>query len=493
MRVDLRVAGGLAGTILALLAAPLAATGAVALYYGEAVVPFLLPAVGCLTVGGGLARLGGDDLGVREAYLLVATAWLLVGLVGAIPFLLAGEGTLATPVDALFESMSGITTTGATVILDFDAYSRSILLWRAVLQWIGGLGILVLAVALLSELSIAGAQLMERESQTQDLTKLTPRVRETATLLGGLYAALTAAVVAALFGLGLVGLAPDMTLYDAVAHAFTSISTAGFSPRAESIGAFSPAVQWLLIPVMLLGATNFVLLYYLVQGDPTRLRESEEFRAYLGLVAVTTALVAGLLAAEGRYPALESLRHGLFQVVSILTTTGYATVDFTVWSVGAKHLLFLCMFVGGMAGSTTCSVKTVRWLVVAKGVRRDLFTELHPEAIRPIRLSGSVVDEETIRDIYGYVLLTLLLFAVATVYLVTETGRSGPAVDEFEAMGTVAATFLNIGPAFGVAGPYGSYQPYSRPTKLVLTVLMWVGRIETIPVLVVLTPSFWTA
>jgi trk system potassium uptake protein TrkH len=493
MRVDLRTVGGIAGVTLELLAVPLAATGAVALYFGEPLVPFLGPAAGCLVLGGLLSRLGAGDLGIREAYLVVAGTWLVVGVVGAIPFLLAGGGVLTTPVNALFESMSGITTTGATVIVDFDAHSRSIMLWRGVLQWMGGLGILVLAVALLSELSVAGAQLMERESQTSDVTRLTPKLRRTVGLLGGLYVALTALQVLALLGLQAVGLASEMTLYNAVTHALTTVSTAGFSPEPASLGAFSPAVQWVVVLFMLLGATNFVLLYHVVDGDVARLRNSEEFRFYLGIVAGATALVVTLLVLDRTYGGLDAVRHSLFQVVSIVTTTGYATVDFDLWSTAAKHVLFLCMFVGGMAGSTTCSIKTVRWLVVVKAIRRDLFTEIHPEAVSPVRVSGNAVDEGTVRDIYGYVLLTLLLFALATVYVVTDAARGGPAITEFDAMGTAAATFLNIGPAFGVAGPYGSYEPYSRGTKLLLTLLMWVGRIETIPVLVVLTPSFWTS
>jgi trk system potassium uptake protein TrkH len=491
MRVDSRAVGGLAGTVLALLAAPLAVTAGVALWFGESLLPFLLPAAGCLLLGTPLTRIGHRQLGLREAYLVVATVWLLVGVVGAVPFLIAGEGSLANPVNALFESMSGITTTGATVILDFGAYSRSVLLWRGVLQWLGGLGILILAVALLSELRVAGAQLMERESQTQDLRKLTPKIRETARLLGVLYIGLTALLVVVLLGLRLVGLAPEMDLYAAVAHALTTVSTAGFSPRPESLGAFSPAVQWVVTLFMLLGATNFVLLYHVTQGDLARLRDSEEFRFYLAVVAGAAAIVTGFLLVDDAYPALEALRHGTFQVVSIITTTGYATVDFDLWSVGAKHVLFLCMFVGGMAGSTTCSIKTVRWLVVVKGTRRDVFTEIHPDAIKPVRVSGAVVDEGTVQDIYGYVLLTLVLFALTTVAIVVDAAREGPTIGEFDAMGAAAATFLNVGPAFGVAGPFESYEPFSPLVKLLLTVLMWVGRIETIPVLVVLTRSFW--
>jgi trk system potassium uptake protein TrkH len=494
VRVDWRVSCRLVGTILRWLWVPLLLPLAIAVYDGTDAVPFLAPMLGTVAAGLGLERLTDrSDLRAREALLMVSLTWLSVALVGAVPFVLAGEGTLARPVDALFESMSGITTTGATVVVDFDRHSRAILLWRAVLQWLGGLGILVLATAVLSQLSVGGAQLMETETQTRDVNKLTPRISETAGLLWGLYVGLTGLQVVVLYGLHLAGLAPEMTLYDAVAHAFTTVSTSGFSPRAESIAAFSPAVQWAVVPFMVAGATSFVLLYFVVRGDLDRLRHSEEFRFYLGVLGLFALGVGGVLVADGGpHEGLEPIaRHATVQVVSIVTTTGYASTNYDLWSAGAKHLLFVCMFVGGMAGSTTCSIKAVRWLVVLKAFRRDLFTAATPSAVRPVRLSGSVVDEETIRDIYAYTLVSLVFFILATIFVVVDASRVRLPVTEFEAMGAAASTFFNVGPAFGIAGPFASYEPFPRSTKLALTVLMWVGRIEIIPVLVLLTPSFW--
>jgi trk system potassium uptake protein TrkH len=492
MSADWRTVASLVGTVTKALAVPLALSAAVAFVYREPTAPFLLPAAGSLLLGVGLERLPRRDIGIREAFLMVSLTWLVVALVGAVPFLLVGSGTFVSPVDAVFESMSGITTTGATVVESFDAHPRGLLFWRQLVQWLGGLGILVLAVGLLSQLEVGGAQLMETETQTQDVTKLTPRISQTARLIGGLYVGLTALVVVILLGLNVAGLAPRMGPYNAVAHALTSVSTAGFSPEAESVGAFSPVVQWTLTGAMLVGATNFVLLYALVRGRFRRLRDSEELWFYLSVVAGASALLAVVLRIDGEFAGLEpTLRHATFQVASIVTTTGYATVDFDLWSPAAKHLLFLGMFVGGMAGSTTCSIKSFRWLVVVKTLRRDLFTEIHPDAIRPIRVGGTVVDEGTIRDVNAYVVLSLLVFAFLTVFVVVETADSGLGVTEFDAMGIAAATFLNIGPAFGVAGPYGSYAGLSPATKWVLVVLMWVGRIEIVPVLVVLTPAFW--
>ncbi|GAA0467703.1 TrkH family potassium uptake protein [Halococcus dombrowskii] len=492
VRVDVRTSASLLGTVLQALAVPLAVLVGVAALYGDSLLPFVVPTLLSLAVGTGLQRFERSAPGPREAFLLVALAWLAVALVGTVPFVLTGAGVFASPVNALFESMSGITTTGATVITDFGLHSRSILLWRSVLQWLGGLGILVLAVGLLSELSVSGAQLMETETQTQDVTKLAPKIAETARLLGGIYTGLTGLMVVVLLVLAFGGLAPALSLYDAVAHALTAVSTAGFSPEAASIGAFSPAVQWATIPFMFVGATNFVLLYYLLQGDPSRLRASEEFRFYLAIVLGATALVAISLFVNDRFGTVETtLRHALFQVVSIVTTTGYATVDFDLWSPLSRHVLFVGMFVGGMAGSTTCSIKTVRWLVVLKAFRRDLFTAIHPEAIRPVRLTGSPVEESTIRDIYTYTLVSVVIFSLLTVFIVVDTTWSAVALSEFEAMGAAASTFLNIGPAFGFAGPYGSYAGFPVATKLVMTILMWIGRIEIVPVLVLFTRAFW--
>jgi trk system potassium uptake protein TrkH len=495
IRVDWRSSLALVGTVLKWLTVAFVLPVGVGLYYGEGVVPLLVAAGVAGVVGIGLESLGDlDNFGGREAFLMISFSWLGVALVGAIPFLVAGDGTVSGPVNALFESTSGITTTGATVMEDIsvETHSRSVLMWRQVLQWLGGLGILVLATAVLAELSVGGAQLMETETQMESVNKLTPRIEETAQLIFKLYFSITVLQAAFLYSLKIVGLAPKMTFYNSVAHALTSISTAGFSPKARSIEAFSPAAQWAMIPGMLVGATSFVLIYYLIRGDTTRLRRSEEFGFYVFVLSAFSVTTVAILFFEGEYSTVEgNVRHAVFNVVSILTTTGYASTDFNLWSSSVKHLLFLCMFFGGMAGSTTCSIKMVRWLVVAKGFRRDLFKSVHPDAVRPVRLSGSVVTEETVRDTYAFVLISLIAFFALTVFVAVDSARASVGIDEFEAMSASAATFFNIGPAFGAAGPMGSYEGFSNATKVAMIAMMWIGRIEIIPVLVVLTPTYW--
>ncbi|OLZ42427.1 potassium transporter TrkH [Natrinema saccharevitans] len=494
IRVDWRSSCSLTGTVLKWLAVPLGGPLVLALLDGDDPLPFLVTIAVTVGLGAGLEALADErEIRQREAFLMVALTWLGVALIGSLPFLVAGDGVLARPVNAVFESTSGVTTTGATVIADFSAHSRAIMLWRAILQWLGGLGILIVAIGLFSHLLVGGAQLMETETQTRNVRKLRPHLDETARLIWSIYIGLTALTTLVLVALSLVGLAPEMDLYNAVAHALTSVSTAGFSPQPDSVGAFSPAVQWTLIPVMIVGATNFVLLYAITRGDFRRPFESAEFRFYAGLLATVTAIVIATLVldpdlAMGLEP---TVRHGLFNVVSIVTTTGYASANFDLWSPGAKHMLFLCMFTGGMAGSTTCSIKSLRWLVVLKAFRRNLFTAIHPDAVRPIRLDDSVVDEETVGDVFTYVTLALVIFFLLTVVIVVDAARVGSPVDEFDALGAAASIFLNIGPAFGVAGPFDNYLAFSPLTRAIMIVMMWIGRIEIIPVLVLLTPEFW--
>ena len=496
IRVGWRASVGLTGDVLAALPVPLTFPLLIAVYYGESTLPFLAAMGASLALGAAFRSVQDPaaDLGPREAFLAVALIWFLVAAVGAVPFVVAGVGTVAHPVNAMFEAMSGLTTTGATVLVDFSRHSRSVMMWRQVIQWLGGLGILILATAVLSEVGVGGAQLMETESQTQDVNKLTPKISRTAQLIWGIYVGLTGLAVVVYFLLGLA-VDPRMDLYNAVAHAFTSVATAGFSPEPLSVGAFHPAIQWAVVPFMVTGSTSFVLIYFAINGEPMRLLRNEEFHFYLGAMGTLASVVALALSLDpGVAVGTEAtLRHAVFNVASIVTTTGYASTDYVLWAPAAKHALFAGMFIGGMVGSTTCSIKSLRWLVALKTFRRNLYTAIHPEAIRPVRISGKPVDEEAIRDIYAYLLLTIVIFFLLTVVVVVDAERANLRVTEFEALGAAATTFLNIGPAFGEAGPYGTFASFPMTTRAVMIALMWIGRIEIIPVLVLFTKAFWTS
>jgi len=436
----------------------------------------------------------------------VSLAWLVVPLVGTVPYLVAGTGTVADPVNAFFESMSGFTTTGATILgeISVEKHGYAMLMWRQLTQWLGGMGILVLMVAILPELSVGGTQVINQEAPGLSLEKLTPRIQETARALWGIYAGITVFAVVVYYGLNQAGMAPNMSLYNALAHALTTLPTGGFSPEARSIEAFSPAIQWAIMPFMLVAGTNFALFWYVLQGEPRRLTDNTEFRGYLLAVvsfgAVLSAVLysgAGLAEVPGNVDPIpgsveNSIRQGLFQVVAIVTTTGYASMDVNAWSDSAQTILLFAYFLGGSAGSAAGSIKIVRWVLVKKAIGRSLFTSIHPEAVRPIRLGREVVDDDTVRDVFVFVLLFLSLFVLSTVLLYPDSFRTpGVSMSGHEAMSVAIATLGNIGPGFGVVGPMNSFLPFSDAAKLYMVFLMWIGRLEVFSVLVILTPSFW--
>jgi len=527
LRVDWRTSVALTGRVVKYLAVPLAVPLVTALLYGEDIAVFAVSMLVVFLFGFALERVAPEpDLGAREALLMVALTWFTVAVVGTLPYLLAGVGTdstLAQPVNALFESMSGFTTTGATVMgsISFEQHSHALLIWRQLTQWLGGMGIVVLAVAILPELSVGGAQLMDAEAPGPGIEKLTPRIAETARALWLVYAGITLLEILLLFGFHLGGLAPNLdgavagtdhaaAAYNAIAHGLTTMPTGGFSPEARSIEAFSAAVQWLIIPFMVAAGVNFALTWRLVGGSPRALFEDTEFRAYLGVMGVFGVFMTALLfVGPGIVPGADvgaeyiadylgiegdvesSARHALFQVVSIVTTTGYASMDFNAWSTPLKYLLLFAMFIGGSAGSTGGGIKVVRWVVIVKSIKRELFTTVHPEAVSPVRLGGTSIDERAVRGIQTFTLLYLLCFGVGAAFIMLEAGRAGYDLTVLEGMSAVAATLGNVGPGFGLLGPMNSYLTFSPASKLAMVFLMWIGRLEIIPVLVLLTGAYW--
>ncbi|MBD0291626.1 MAG: TrkH family potassium uptake protein, partial [Thermoleophilia bacterium] len=470
-----------------------------ALAYGEAFWPFL--AAGALSAGSGWAldRATGSKKGElvrpREGFLVVALTWLVVPAFGALPYLFAGAPGLENPVDAYFESVSGFTATGATVLTDIEALGRSLAMWRQFTQWLGGMGIIVLAVAVLPRLRVGGRQLLQSElAGPTELERLTSTIRETARRLWLLYLGLTAAAAGLLALFAVTGVDPAMTLYDAVAHSFTAIAIGGFSTRSQSIAAFAPATQWAILAFFVLAGINFLRLYRLfilrrvraVAGD-------EEFRLYaVFLLAGSLILLVELLSA-GTASGEEAVRHAAFQAASIMTTTGFATADYTEWSALASLTLLLLMFVGASAGSTGGSVKVIRHLLLAKLVRRELRQAVHPDAVVPIRVSGAVVDERALRSAAVFVVLYLTVFALGAAGLVIDARRTASEVAAFDAIGAAAACLGNVGPAFGFAGPFGSYEGFSDISTGILTALMWLGRLEIIPVAVLFMRGYWRA
>jgi trk system potassium uptake protein TrkH len=478
----------------------------VALYYGESPLPFLVTSAVMVTLGLALEGLESEpDLGHREAFLFVSLTWFVVPLVGTLPYLLAGQGTVAHPVNALFESMSGFTTTGSTVLgeISFERHSRSILMWRQLTQWLGGMGILVLMVAILPELSVGGAQIIREESPGLSIDKLTPRIQDTARALWGIYAWFTLAAVGVYYGLHVAGMAPGMDLYNAVAHALTTLPTGGFSPEARSAEAFSPAVQWAITFFMVVAGTNFALFWYVSEGEPRRLTHNAEFRTYLAVMGAVTALFTVLLftgAGLAEVPSAiaplagdfeNALRQAAFQTVAIVTTTGYASMDFNTWGESTQLALLFAMFLGGSAGSAAGSVKIIRWYLIRKAMSREVFKSIHPEAVRPIRVSDDVADDDLVSSVLVFVMIFISIFAVSAVLLYLDSIRIGLDISAIEAVSASIATLGNVGPGVGVVGPMNNFLPFSWPAKLYMVFLMWIGRLEILSVLVVLSPAYW--
>jgi len=513
VRVEWRRSVGLVGTVVKYLAATMLLPLGVSLVYGEDTLVFLASLAIAVGIGLVLERAGdGADLGPREAILFVSLAWGTVAVIGAIPYVLAGQGTastLANPVNALFESTSGFTTTGSTVMgeISFDRHSHALLIWRQLSQWLGGMGIIVLMVAILPEIAVNGAQLVASEAPGPELQKMTPRIVETARLLWLFYIAVTALYVCLLYALSLAGpvlgweLAPNMDLYNAVAHGFTTLPTGGFSPQADSIAHFSPAVQWVVIPFMIVAGTNFALFYYVLQGEYRSFFRDREFQAYIGAIAGLILILWGLLF-TGAAPTLElggrtqgvlenSLRQAAFQIGALMNSTGYATSDFAEWDTPAQAVLLFAMFIGGSAGSTGGGIKIIRWLVVLKAARRELLSSTRPDVVRPLRLGGHVIDEDVVRAVFGFTFLYLLILGVSAVLIALDAHRAGLELTVLEAVSASLATIGNIGPGFGMLGPFGSFLEFPTTSKLLMMFLMWVGRLEVIPVLVLFTGAFW--
>ena len=494
--VDVGSALDLVGAVLKYLSLAFLIPAAVAVGYGEPFWPFLAGGGLTAAVGWGLDQITRgtrERVGPREGYLVVALVWLLIPAFGAVPFLLADAPQLANPVNAYFEAVSGFTASGATVVPDVESLDRSILMWRQFSHWLGGMGIIVLAVAVLPRLRIGGRQLLQSElAGPTEIERLTSTIRDTARRLWVLYVALTAVAITVLVVLGWTEADPSMNLFDAVSHAFSAVALGGFSTQNRSVAEFGAATQWVLAAVMVVAGMNFLRLYRVfAQRQIGAGVRDEELRLYLGLLAAGSLLLLVEVVAGGIFEGEAAVRNAVFQAVSIMTTTGFATADYTLWGPLAAMTLLVLMFVGASAASTGGSIKVIRHLFIAKIIRRELEQTVHRDAVLPLRLNGAVVDERALRSIVAFVVLYFGVFLLGSVALVIDARRTDADIGAFEAIGAAAACLGNVGPAFGFAGPFGSYEPFSNVSTGILTILMWLGRVEIIPVAVILSRSYW--
>lgn len=464
--------------ILTVAALLLLLPAAVAAFYRETYVwMFLVCAGGGLLIGVPLSffvKPGDKVIYAKEGFLIVALSWVIVSVFGALPFVLSGEIPRFT--DALFETVSGFTTTGASILRDVTAMSRGMLFWRSFTHWLGGMGILVFLMTI-ANTSDRPIHIMRAEIPGPIVGKLVPRAKQTAKILYLIYFVMTALEIVLLACGG-------MPLFESVVHAMGTAGTGGFGVRPDSIGGYSPYLQWVIAVFMFLFGVNFNLYFLLLIKRWRDVLKSSELWTYTG-VAVFAVVIVTLNTARITDSLPDAIRNAAFQVSSIITTTGYSTVDFNLWPQLSKTVLLLLMLIGACAGSTAGGIKVSRVIILFKVIRRELQKLLHPRAVRVIRFEGKKLEDGVINNTCSY--LAVYVICLLTCFLIVSVDR----FDMETCFSATAACFNNIGPAFGAAGPMANYADFSTLSKLTLTAAMLFGRLEIFPLLLVLAPTTW--
>ena len=417
------------------------------------------------------------DLTHRDGFAIVAFGWISATFFGALPYLFTG--TFDSLANACFEAASGFTTTGSTVMTDIVKNSHGVLFWRGLTQWLGGMGIILLSLAVLPFLGVGGMQLYKAEVPGPTADKLRPRISHTARILWEVYVLISAVEVLTL----LLG---GMNLFDALCHTFTTMATGGFSPKNESIEFYqSPFIEYTITFFMFVAGANFSLHYHFLKGNPRALWDDPEFRFYTGVILVSTLLITFNLWSNLPGDLLKFFRLALFQVVSIQTTTGFTTADFEKWPAFSQYLLLALMFIGGCAGSTGGAIKCVRIFVLIKQGGRELYQLVHPHAVAPVKLGGKVISQNTLNGILGLFFLYIGIFVLASLAV------SLLGADILTSVSAVATTLGNVGPGLGEVGPMDNFAHLPTASKWILTVCMLFGRLEIYTLLVILFPEFW--
>ncbi len=454
-----------------------------AIYYQEDLFPILISSGLTLMIGGGLKYFTKSsknaEIRKRDGYLIVTFSWISMALFATLPYLISGA--IPDISNAFFESMSGLSTTGASILDNIEDLPRNILFWRSMTQWLGGMGIIVLTVAILPMLGIGGMELFVAEAPGPTKDKIHPRIKETAKRLWIIYLALTITETVLLMFAG-------MDFYDAINHSLTTNSTGGFSTKQDSVGYFnSPMIEYIMVIFMFLAGTNFTLLYFGLKGKFKNILKNDEFKWYLmaviGLVVVLTPIV--YYHESTTYSFYDSFRAVLFQTVSVITTTGYASGDFTTWGPLPEFVFFLLLFSGASAGSTSGGIKIVRIVLLVKNGFLEFKRRLHPNAIIPVHLNKEPVSNTIIYNLLAFIFLYLFIFTIGSL-LMTAFG-----VDLLESLSTVATSLGNVGPGIGDYGPSHSFSALPSSAKWLLSFLMLFGRLELFTVALILTPYFW--
>ncbi|MGE4586201.1 MAG: TrkH family potassium uptake protein [Mangrovibacterium sp.] len=450
----------------------------VALIYHEPMSPFFRSAI-LIGIPAGLIRImkrgnRPESPGRHGAYLVVSLAWIILSLAGTLPYLLSKSIPGFT--DALFESVSGFTTTGSSILTDIEILPKSILFWRSMTHWMGGIGIIVLVIVIMPSLNIGGYNLFTLESSLQE--KIQPRIRSVGKRILLIYLMLTLLEILFL-------LAGGMNLFDSMCHAFGTVATGGFSTKNNSIAGYSPYIQYVVMLFMLLAGTNFLIHYYLVKREFTKIRKNEELWFYLSVIGIAGLVITASLYYRTGKNGEQAFRDSFFQVISIVTCTGFATADYQLWPSTAKILIFILLFAGGSTGSTAGGIKMARHLLALKNISMAFRKQIAPHAVLPLKINGKPVGPDDNNAILSFVQLYLLLFLSGGLALML-TGT-----DKMTAFSGIATAMGGIGPGFGSIGPVSNFAGLSRLAKLILSAFMLLGRLEIYTLLMLFTPWFW--
>ncbi len=418
-----------------------------------------------------------EDLRPKEGFAVVTLGWLSLSLFGALPFVISGA--IPSYTDAFFETMSGFTTTGASILSDIEGLPKGILFWRSFTHWLGGMGIIVLSVAILPFLGVGGMQLFKAEVPGPIADKLSPRVTETAKILWGVYLLFTIAET----GLLMLG---GMNLFDSLTHTFGTLATGGFSTKNTSVASFNSAYfDYIIIVFMIIAGTNFSLHFRILKGNFSSIYKNDEFKFFISIIVIATIIISIDIFGSAYDSVFDTLRYSLFQVVSLLTTTGYGTADYEQWPLSSQVILILLMFVGGCAGSTGGGMKVLRVFILVQFVYSEIKRLIHPNAVVPVRLGNIDVDRQTMANIAGF-FIVFIMIAAFSVLIFTLFG-----LDLNTSIGAVVATINNIGPGIGMVGPTENYGFMPEIVKWYLSFLMLAGRLEIFTVIILLSPTYW--
>lgn len=423
-----------------------------------------------------LTRGYSKDIGSKEAYILASTTWIIMGIAGSLPFWLSH--TTPSFIDALFESISGFTTTGSSILTDIEAAPKSVLYWRSLTHWIGGMGIIVLTVAIFPSLQVASYRLFSSESSGIDSSKLSPKTSSMAKRLWGIYIGLTA-IMTVILMLG------GVNFYESICHAFASIATGGFSTKNASAGFYTPFVQYVMMFFMLISGINFALHYGLLKGRFKSLINNIELRSYLTIIFVVGSFISLMLYFKDGLPFEQAFRDSFFQVISVITATGFASTDYLEWNQVSWLLIFLLMFIGACVGSTGGGIKVIRHVVAVKTISRLLKQQIHPHRVKSIQINKRSINENKVHDIITFIFIYLFIFFIGGLCLLT-TG-----LDPASAFSASITSMGGIGPGLGTVGPASNFAHLSDVAKIILPILMIIGRLEVLSFLVIFTPTFW--